>query len=137
MVFATGFPNILLLINKMNQVSLRGASAKEQTRDELFDRVAKERAICSLARQGASSALVIQVLHTSLLQLKRHLFILRGELRSLYLDCRGYGRVALLLEKLLLKHVQNGTSSLSHGMVKTTHELPQTQFLIKCCVLSL
>ncbi|KAG0632524.1 hypothetical protein M758_1G333800 [Ceratodon purpureus] len=47
-------------VSRGRQVSLRGASAKEQTRDELFDRVAKERAIRSLARQGASSALVIQ-----------------------------------------------------------------------------
>lgn len=42
-------------------MSLRGASAKEQTRDELLDRVAQERAIRSLAKQAGVSALVIQV----------------------------------------------------------------------------
>jgi len=61
----------------LNQVSLRGASAKEQTRDELLDRVAQERAIRSLAKQGASSALVIQVLLKSQLHSKGCLFVLK------------------------------------------------------------
>lgn len=51
-------------------MSLRGASAKEQTRDELLDRVAQERAIRSHAKQHASSALVIQVRFTSKLHEK-------------------------------------------------------------------
>ena len=48
-------------LSMVNQVSLRGASAKEQSRDELLGRVAHERAIRSLAKQAASSALLIQV----------------------------------------------------------------------------
>nr|PNR53004.1 hypothetical protein PHYPA_009379 [Physcomitrium patens] len=47
-------------VSRGRQVSLRGASAKEQTRDELLDRVAQERAIRSLAKQAGASALVIQ-----------------------------------------------------------------------------
>lgn len=48
-------------LSMVNQVSLRGASVKEQSRDELLGRVAHERAIRSLAKQAASSALLIQV----------------------------------------------------------------------------
>jgi hypothetical protein len=50
-----------LSLSMVNQVSLRGASVKEQSRDELLGRVAHERAIRSLAKQAASSALLIQV----------------------------------------------------------------------------
>jgi ubiquitin-protein ligase E3 B len=45
----------------IDQVSLRGASAKEITRDALLEKVAQERELRNYARRASASALFIQV----------------------------------------------------------------------------
>lgn len=49
------------LTSIMDQVSLRGASAKEITRDALLDRVNQERELRNYARRAKAAALLIQV----------------------------------------------------------------------------
>lgn len=45
----------------VDQVSLRGASAKEITRDALLEKVAQERELRNYARRASAAALFIQV----------------------------------------------------------------------------
>lgn len=49
------------LTSILDQVSLRGASAKEITRDALLDRVNQERELRNYARRAKAAALLIQV----------------------------------------------------------------------------
>lgn len=46
-----------------DQVSLRGASAKEITRDALLEKVSQERELRSYVRRANAAALLIQVQH--------------------------------------------------------------------------
>lgn len=50
-----------MFLTRHSQVSLRGASAKEITRDALVQKVIQERELRQYARKAASSALFIQV----------------------------------------------------------------------------
>jgi ubiquitin-protein ligase E3 B len=45
----------------VDQISLRGASTKEITRDALLEKVAQEREFRNYARRASASALFIQV----------------------------------------------------------------------------
>lgn len=68
------------LTSIMDQVSLRGASAKEITRDALLDRVNQERELRNYARRAKAAALLIQV--------EKPLFFSIFELRNLIqCDC--------------------------------------------------
>lgn len=58
------------------QVSLRGASAKEITRDALLDRVNQERELRNYARRAKAAALLIQVNQLSPLLLFVYLLLL-------------------------------------------------------------
>jgi len=52
---------IIEIVVHLIQVSLRGASAKEITRDDLLQKVSRERELRNYAKRAASAALFIQV----------------------------------------------------------------------------
>lgn len=48
-------------MGRLNQVSLRGASAKEITRDALLEKVSQERELRNYMRRATAAALFVQV----------------------------------------------------------------------------
>ncbi len=135
------------------QVSLRGASVKEASRDELLGQVAQERLTRSLAKQAAASALFIQVLprcsslgcsavvlsvcwghtHSSkMCCVTCHAYSSKMCCVSYVCNSRGYGGGVLWQGRQPAKLGQSGTENSWYKRIQTDLQFLQKQFQIEC-----